>query len=62
VVLGVLGGGSGVTTAFFDDSTPRYVTGSISIVFGAMGALSGYLSSHYSKKYANRCTDNSGGE
>ena len=62
VVLGVLGGGSGVTTAFFDESTPRYVTGTISVVFGATAALAGYLSSVNSKKYADRCTTNDGGQ
>ena len=61
VVLGVLGGGAGVTTAFFDDTTPRYVTGTISVVFGAMTALASYLSVASSKKYADRCTDNQGG-
>lgn len=61
VVLGVLGGGSGVTTAFFDQNTPRYITGSISVVFGAMTALSSYMATAASKKYADRCTQNEGG-
>lgn len=61
VVLGVLGGGSGVTTAFFDQNTPRYITGSISVTFGALTALASYLGSTASKKYADRCTQNEGG-
>ena len=62
VVLGVLGGSSGVTTAFFDESTPRYITGTISVVFGATAALAGYLSSVNSKKYTDRCVENTGGQ
>lgn len=62
VVLGVLGGGSGVTTAFFDDKTPKYITGTISVVFGAMTALSSYMATAASKRYTDRCTQNEGGQ
>lgn len=62
VVFGVLGGGSGITTAFFDDKTPRYVTGGVSVTLGAVTALASYLATVSAKKYADRCTVNTGGK
>lgn len=62
VVLGVLGGSSGGLAASFSESTPRYITGSISAVLSVVGALGGFLGSVYSKQYATRCTTNTGGK
>jgi hypothetical protein len=59
-VSGALGGSSGVATAF-SDGTPKYVTGSVSAGLGAFAAVAGLLSPYYAKKYAQRCTENTGG-
>lgn len=59
--FGVLSGGSGLTTAFFSDSTPRYITGSISVLMAVGIVVSGYLSKAYGKEYADNCTVNVGG-
>lgn len=62
VVLGVLGGSSGVSASFFNDNTPRYVTGAISLGLGALTALAGFMASYSAKAYAERCTVNTGGK
>lgn len=61
IVLGVAGGGSGVT-AMFTESTPRYVTGGIGVGMAALTALSAYMSTQYAQRYARRCTVNLGGK
>jgi hypothetical protein len=60
IVVGVLGGGSGVTS-IFTESTPRYVVGGVGVGLAAMSALTAYLTVHYSQEYAHKCTANVGG-
>lgn len=60
VVIGVLGGGSGLTSVF-TDSTPRYATAGTSVGLAAFSALFAYLSTSFAQKYARRCAVNAGG-
>lgn len=60
IVVGVLGGGSGVTS-IFTESTPRYVVGGVGVALSTLTALTSYLTVHYAQLYARRCTVNAGG-
>lgn len=62
VVFGILGGSSGGLTSAFDETTSRYITGSIAVGLSVIGALGGFLGSVYSKRYAEKCTSNTGGK
>lgn len=61
VVLGVLSGGSGLTS-IFTDNTSRYVTGGIGVGLAASTALFTYLATTFSQKYARNCAVNLGGK
>jgi hypothetical protein len=60
IVVGVLGGGSGVSS-LFTEATPRYVVGGVGVGLAAMSALTAYLTVHYAQLYARRCAVNTGG-
>lgn len=62
VIFGVLGGGSGGLTAVVPDDTPKYVVGSLSLVFGIFAGVSTLLAPAYAKRYADGCTVNTGGK
>lgn len=61
VVLGAISGGGGLTTVLTDDTTARYVVGGVGIGVAVLTALSAYLATSYSQKYARRCAVNLGG-
>lgn len=56
IVVGTLGGSSGVATTVLADNVPRWVTGSVTVFLSAMAGLSGYLAGHYAAKYSQGCT------
>ena len=60
IVAGVLGGGSGLTSVFTND-TPRYVVTGTGIALAAVSALSAYMGSHYAQRYSRECAVNVGG-
>lgn len=60
LVVGVLSGGSGVTS-IFTDSTPRYVVGGVGVGLAATAALAAYMSTTLAQNYARKCTVNTGG-
>jgi hypothetical protein len=60
VTLGVLGGGSGLTS-IFTENTPRYAIGGVGVGLAALTALFSYLSTQFASKYARQCAVNVGG-
>ncbi len=53
--LGVLAGGSGVSSVL-TSSTPRYVVGGVGVGLATMSAVFTYLGSAYSAEYSHTCT------
>ena len=58
---GGLGAASAGLTAAFDSNTAKYVLSATGAAFGVLATVSSFLASHYAKRYAQRCTDNTGG-
>lgn len=56
IAFGVLAGAGGLTTAVFDDKTPRWAIGSVSLLLAVGMAVTSYVSKVETKRYSDRCT------
>lgn len=61
LVAGSLGSGAGGLAPAIDDKGAQIGLGGAVVLLAGLAAVASYLSTHYAKRYADGCTDNTGG-